>query len=87
MSEHPPEPIPATEGSRPVLDLSAVREQYQTVGLHRDALFPDPLDQFELTDQPGVSFPRSPARGLRYLPCSAISARSSFSSSRSFETG
>jgi pyridoxamine 5'-phosphate oxidase len=30
----------------PVLDLTAVREEYQAVGLHRADLFPDPLDQF-----------------------------------------
>lgn len=30
----------------PVLDLTAVREEYQTVGLHRSDLAADPVDQF-----------------------------------------
>lgn len=46
MSDHPPERPPTTEGSRPILDLSAVREHYQDVGLHRDDLHPDPFEQF-----------------------------------------
>ncbi|HEX7134102.1 MAG TPA: pyridoxamine 5'-phosphate oxidase [Iamia sp.] len=42
MSE-PPSP-PARPS--PVLDLTAVREEYQEVGLHRADLAPDPVDQF-----------------------------------------
>jgi pyridoxamine 5'-phosphate oxidase len=37
---------PHAEGSSPVLDLSAVREQYVHDGLHRADLAADPLEQF-----------------------------------------
>jgi pyridoxamine 5'-phosphate oxidase len=37
---------PPSPPTRPVLDLTAVREEYQAVGLHRSDLAPDPLDQF-----------------------------------------
>lgn len=38
-------PSPPTRPA-PVLDLTAVREEYQAVGLHRSDLAADPLDQF-----------------------------------------
>jgi len=41
-----PDPARDEEGSSPALDLSSVREQYLSEGLHRADLAADPLDQF-----------------------------------------